>query len=204
MPKVQRNTIPASSSIRFIAAGILLPNWLVLAMCGLLLAGPVQTVRAASEYELKAAFLLNFAQFVQWPADNAASTSGTVILGVLGKDPFGPAIARALGDRTINGRHVTMRHFSSLPEARNCHVLFISSSEEPQLDEILRSLANSSVLTVSDIARFTDSGGAIGLIQDGTRIHFEVNLEAANAAGLKINSDLLALAKAIKKAPKRN
>jgi hypothetical protein len=204
MLMVQGNNISPCANIRLKAAGFPRTNWLAVLVCCLLLTGYVQTARAAAEYELKAAFLLNFAQFVQWPAESPASKSGPVILGVLGKDPFGPEIARALGDRTINGRHVIMRHFASLPEARNCHVLFISSSEEAQLDQILRSLVNSSVLTVSDIARFADSGGAIGLFQDGTRVSFEVNLEAANAAGLKINSDLLALAKAVRKGQKRN
>src|SRR5512144_1516788 len=104
MPTVQGNNIPVTSGIRLMAAGVPHHNWLVFVVCGLFLAGPVQPVRAASEYELKAAFLLNFAQFVQWPAESPASKSGTVILGVLGKDPFGPAIARAVGDRTINGR----------------------------------------------------------------------------------------------------
>lgn len=153
--------------------------------------------RRVSEYQVKAAFLYNFAKFVEWPPKRDGKASDQLVLGILGKDPFGDEI------RTIEGKRVkdkTLRviRADSLDELQNCDVIFISASVNAKLPGILKKLRGRPVLTVSDTPGFANRGVMINLFNLENKIRFEINPVAVERAGLKISSQLLKLARIVK------
>lgn len=148
-----------------------------------------------SEYELKAAFLFNFAKFVEWPPKAFAKDSSPLVVGVLGeKNPFGDDLKRTVRNKTINNRPLEVKEIQSVTEATNCHILFICTSEKKRLPEILDGLRDTPALTVGETDRFIQAGGMINFVLAGNKIRFEINDDAAKKAGLKISSKLLSLA----------
>jgi hypothetical protein len=147
-----------------------------------------------TEYQIKAAFLFNFAKFVEWPPAAFAEATSPMVIGVLGENPFGDDLEQTIRGKTINNRPLVIKEFRSPAEATNCHVLFISTSEKQRLPEILKSLHGASVLTVGETDRFTETGGMINFVAEGNKIRFQINEVAAKSAGLKISSKLLSLA----------
>ncbi len=154
---------------------------------------PAQQPKATA-YEVKAAYLYNFGKFVEWPAKITAGNNEPFTICVLGKDPFGASLDATIAGEAIDGKSVLAKRLSKPQEALNCRVLFISSSEDAQLKEILATLEKTSVLTVSDIAQFTRRGGMIQFVDDANRVRFEVNLTVAERAGLTLSSQLLKVA----------
>ena len=159
-----------------------------------------------TEYEVKAAFLYNFARFIEWPADAFDGPQTPLVIGILGEDPFGSALDDIIARKTVRGRAVVVRRLHRDQDLRGCHLLFISASEKKRLPEILLSLRGSTVVTVSEIDRFIYSGGTINLLVENSRVRFEVNLDAAARARAKISAKLLALARGVvdDRAGKRN
>ncbi|MGH9397673.1 MAG: YfiR family protein [Terriglobia bacterium] len=149
-------------------------------------------VSAPGEYAVKAAYLYNFGRFVEWPPQ--ATTEGSFSICVLGMDPFGRVLDGIVAGHTIDGKKVVARRIARSEGAAGCRVIFISSSEAGELTRVLAALANSAVLTVSDMPQFTQSGGMIGFVQQDNRIRFAVNLAAAQRVGLKLSAQLLKLA----------
>lgn len=147
-----------------------------------------------SEYQVKAAFLFNFAKFVEWPPQAFAGPTSPIVIGILGENPFGDDLERTIRDKTVNNRPFTIKEIRSLPEATNCHILFISTSEKKRLSEIFESLRGATVLTVGETERFVETGGMINLVKEADKIRFQINDGAAKGAGLKISSKLLNLA----------
>jgi len=176
--------------MRFRAAQILGLNLALLLASG---AGRAQESQP-SEYQLKAAFLFNFAKFVEWPPQAFAEPTSPVVIGILGENPFGDDLERTIRGKTVNNRPFAIKPIRSLPEARGCHILFISTSEKTRLPEILESLGTATVLTVGEMERFAETGGMINLVKEADKIRFQINDVAAKNAGLKISSKLLSLA----------
>ena len=154
---------------------------------------PAQQPKATA-YEVKAAYLYNFGKFVEWPAAANAASQDPFLICVLGKDPFGASLDATIAGEVIDGRSVLAKRISKPQEALNCRILFISSSEDEQLKEILATLEKASVLTVSDMPQFTRRGGMIQFVEDANRVRFEVNLTVAERAGLILSSQLLKVA----------
>ena len=148
-----------------------------------------------SEYQVKAAFLFNFAKFIQWPEEAFADAKSPLSIGILGENPFGGDLERATREKVLNGRSLTVKACRTLEEAKNCHILFIGSSEKMRLKTIFNGLNGGHVLTVGETDNFVESGGIISFFREGNRIRFEIKDEAAKRAGLKIDSKLLGLAK---------
>jgi hypothetical protein len=151
-----------------------------------------------SEYQVKAAYLYNFGKFVRWPGTSLDQFS----ICILGHDPFGPALDAAIGGVTIDGQRAIARRLGSPRDALSCRVVFISTSEDVQLGQILEALNKAPVLTVSDIPQFTSRGGMIQFIADANRVRFEVNLTTAETAGLMLSSELLKVAVAVRRIPR--
>jgi len=147
----------------------------------------------AGEYQVKAAFLLNFAKFVEWPA---GSVKETFTIGVLGRDPFDSALD-SLSGKTVKGRRVVVRRYEEPDEAREADILFISASEKRALPRILKTIRGNSILTVGDSKDFGHSGVIINLLLLQKRVGFEINLAAAQRDGLQISSNLLKLAQEV-------
>src|SRR5439155_3469348 len=119
-----------------------------------------------SEYQVKAAFLFHFAKFVEWPPTAFAEPGSPLVIGVLGENPFGEVLQATVRGKSLNNRPLAVREVRTTSECTNCHILFISSSEKKRLPEILKGLQGSAVLTVSEIDRFTESGGIINFISE--------------------------------------
>jgi len=171
--------------------------------CCVLLAGISWRAQAqqpkANEFQVKAAYLYNFGRFVEWPDQNVPAKSDAFEICVLGADPFGSTLDATLARETIAGRNVTAKRISKPQEIDSCRILFISSSEQAHLKEVLMALDKASVLTVSDIPRFSERGGMIGFVLDGDRVRFDVNLATAQDARLTLSSELLKVATNVRK-----
>ncbi|MDX1980933.1 MAG: YfiR family protein [Bryobacteraceae bacterium] len=148
----------------------------------------------ASEREVKAAMLYNFTKFVEWPSGALGESGAPVTICVAGRDPFGPALEQAVADRTAYGRPIRIAKASRVEELKGCHILYVSISERKYLSETLEAIAQPGVLTVSDIEDFTHQGGIVGFVLRDSKVRFEVNLDAAEKARLKISARLLKLA----------
>jgi len=149
---------------------------------------------ALTEYQIKAAFLYHFAQFVEWPPQAFAGPKSPLIIGVLGENVFGDNLEQTIRNKTINNHPFQFKEFHSVEEATNCHILFICPSEKNRLPKILEAVIGTSVLTVSETDHFTEAGGMINFVIKNDEIRFQINDEAAKKAGLKISSKLLSLA----------
>lgn len=147
----------------------------------------------AGEYEIKAAFLLNFAKFVTWPSSAFSSPDAPLTIGVLGSDPFGGALNRVVNGARVSGREVRVARVGSAADARKCHIVFVSGSDSGRAGEILAGLQGSSVLTVGEDAQFARQGGVINFVIQSGKVRFEINAGAAKRAGLKVSSQLLKL-----------
>ena len=157
----------------------------------------------ALEYEVKAAFLFRFAQFVEWPADTFKGAGAPFTYCTIGDDPFRGALERTLNGKTIGQRPLRVEHLNGAGRVEECQVLFVGGSgERKHVEEMLAGTGTLPILTVGEGDRFAENGGTIGFCTEDNKIRFEVNLDAAGKAGLKISAKLLALAKTVLGAPK--
>ena len=163
----------------------------LIALLALAAALPARAQAPPTEYEVKAVFLFNFSQFVDWPAAAFADGHSPLIIGVLGSDPFGATLDEIVRGETVNGRPLAVRRYQSPDQIDSCHILFIDRSQEPQLDAIVAALKDRSVLTVGDFDSFARRGGMIRFDTVGNKIRLRVNLTAAQEAKLTISSKLL-------------
>lgn len=169
--------------------------WLVLIVLLGLATRPQSTAaQVASEYEVKAAFLYNFAKFVAWPAQNFPLVGNPFSLCLLGDDPFGGLLERAVAGKSVQDRAFAVRRLADVEEAGQCQMLFVSSSEHGHVRRILAALTGASVLTVGDTEEIVHSGGMIGFHMEGNRVRFMVNQDTVERAGLQISSQLLKVA----------
>jgi len=147
--------------------------------------------QASPEYQLKAVFLFNFAQFVHWPPPDLTEPQAPLVIGVLGDDPFGPALDNAVRGEQVNNHPLVIQRYRRVEDIGDCHILFISQSEAGHLDQIFSRLKGRSILTVGDADQFTRRGGMVRFITEKSRIRLRINLEVARACNLSISSKLL-------------
>jgi len=159
--------------------------------------GSASAQTVADEYQVKAAYLLNFARFIEWPATDVPPSAPLEIV-VVGDDPFHGALEGVLLGKSANGHPIHLHHLHWNDPLASYQIAFISASEEQHLPQILRYLGHSSVLTVSDIDRFALRGGVIEFVIVGKRVRFDINRTSAATAQLSISSKLLAVARAIR------
>jgi uncharacterized protein DUF4154 len=150
------------------------------------------------EYHLKAAFLYNFAKFVEWPAGTPESPHPIAIC-VLGQNPFGPVLEDTVSGKTLDGRAFVVRRISEAKAAARCQILFVSSSERKRFGAILGELRTGGVLTVGETEGFIEEGGIVNLKLDGGKIQIQINMTAAEQSGVRISSKLLRLAQITRK-----
>ena len=155
--------------------------------------GPIEA-HASLEYQVKAAFLLNFARFVEWPESGVSDESSPMVFCILGPDPFGQTLDEIVAGELVGGRRVEVHRMRNLL-SRKCHILFAGASEKTLPNQ----LANlpPEVLAVGEGKDFIRRGGAIAFVVESRRVRFEVNQSAAARAGLKISSRLLSVARSI-------
>lgn len=171
----------------------------------LLLAAGVSTAAAAQplvsgEDSVKAAFLYNFAKFVEWPAGIFPGPREPVAFCFVGESAIGDELAQAAGGKTIQGRPVTVERSAPLDGLERCQILFVGSSERARFGEILAAVGRRPVLTVGDDEEFRQAGGIINFVLRRNRVHFQIDRGAAERAGLRISSRLLELAEVVQSA----
>lgn len=149
--------------------------------------------QVAREYQVKAVFLFNFSQFVEWPAQSFQDTNALVI-GILGEDPFGAYLDEAVRGEEVNGHPLVVSRYKRIDDVKACHILFITAAEAHQLKQVFASLKSKSILTVSDSDNFTKQGGMIKFFTENNKTRIRINLEATKDANLTISSKLLRLA----------
>jgi hypothetical protein len=156
---------------------------------------------ASKEYQIKAAFLFNFVQFVEWPAAAFPDALAPVRIGVLGEDPFGSSLQEIVQGEKVHDRNLVLQRSREIEDLKDCHLLFICKSERARVGEILSEVAPRSVLTVSEVEGFAQRGGIINLYLEANKVRFEINPTAAQLHGLKISSQLLSLGKIVGRSP---
>jgi len=150
-------------------------------------------------YQHKALYLFNFAKYTEWPKEAFANDEAPFVLGILGTDPFGKDIDIIKG-KLVKGRKLEIRYYLNIEEATDCQLLFIAYSETNKLAQILKALEKTSVLTIAEADGFLRASGMINLVTEkknsGTQsVSFEINLLAAQKANLKLDAQLLKLAR---------
>lgn len=168
----------------------------VLAVVGCRSAAAQQEYQA-NEYEIKAAYLLNFPSFVEWPGSATPELQSPIRFCLAGPDPLGSSLSRMIADRLSRGRSLLFRRLDRTDSFSNCQILYISASEGKYIPQILDSLHGASILTVGENDQFAEQGGMIQLVMQDNRIHFKINPTAASQAGIRISSKLLALAQIV-------
>jgi hypothetical protein len=158
----------------------------------------VQAQTSMSEYQVKALFLLNFVKYVDWPAGAIPGATTPITIGILGQDNFNDSLTRAIEGKSINGRAIVIKHLSTDDDLRGCDILFISSSEDSRLDEILSKARVLPILTVGENESFLQKGGIINFTLKEGKIHLEINLNIAQKVKLEISSKLLSVADVVK------
>lgn len=155
------------------------------------LRGADTSLAIAPEYQVKAVFVFNFAQFAEWPATAFPDAKAPIVIGILGRDPFGAFIDELVRDEKVGGRALIVRRCRELVEAKGCHLLFVSRSAAPPLETILATLKGESVLTISDADAFARAGGMVQFEMESGKVRLRINVLAAKACGLTISSKIL-------------
>jgi len=182
-----------SRQIRRASFSIIVAGWLFLASSPTAHSQNEESV----EYPVKLAFLYNFTKFVEWPPDSYRNQGSPLVMCIVGDDPFSPDLEGELRTRTVGGHPVEVRTMRPNDNLSICHIAFVPATEKDQAARIVRGLKGSSTLTVGETEGFAALGGIINLTVEGNKLHFEVNLPAAERAGLKISAKLLSLAKIV-------
>jgi uncharacterized protein DUF4154 len=152
---------------------------------------------AADEYQVKAAFLFHFVQLVEWPADSLGSETSPATLCIFGEDPFQGDLEATLAGKTLGTRPLRVRHLKPAEDFHGCQVLFVGKHDTARLSRLLAELKDGPILTVGESDGFVQQGGMIGFFLVDNKVRFEINLQAAERAKLKISSRLLLLAKSV-------
>jgi hypothetical protein len=164
----------------------------------IILAAGVSPCRAdsspAREYVVKAAFLYNFSQFVQWPGDAFPDANSPFVIGVIGDDPFGGALEQAVRDKKVAAHPIVVEHYRDVSEMKPCHIVYVGASESGNTAEILQKTGGTT-LTVGDYDGFTAKGGAFRFLLEENRVRFEVNIDVVKKLRLTISAKLLKLAR---------
>ncbi|MDP3857921.1 MAG: YfiR family protein [Stagnimonas sp.] len=155
----------------------------------------------SKEYQIKAAFLYNFAKFVEWPPASFADASSPIIIGVLGQNPFGGELEQVVKDRKINGRDVLIKTLETVEQAASVQIVFLAAGEDARIPKLLAAVSDKAVLTVGESDAFASQGGAIRFVLDGDKVRFRINLTPADRAHLKIGGQLQQLAKQVERSP---
>jgi YfiR/HmsC-like len=171
-----------------------------IALCDLS-AGVLLTAKAnpavPPEYVIKAAYIYNFAMFVEWPADAFSRDDSPVVIGIIGTDPFGSALEEIVRDKKVSRKRFIIKRFQSYQDVKDCHILFFNSAETARLSEIVQQLKRAPVLLVGEAPEFARRGGMINFTVEDNKVRCEINVTAARRARLAISSQLLSLAKVI-------
>jgi hypothetical protein len=146
------------------------------------------------EYQVKAGFLFNFTQFVEWPAEAFPRKDTPLVVGILGPDPFDAYLDEMVRGESVNNHPIKVRRFHRIEDVKECHILFVSGAEAAKPESLFISLKERKVLTVGDTEGFSKRGGMVGFVTKNGKIRLQINTEAVRAADLTVSAKLLRLA----------
>lgn len=149
--------------------------------------------QAGSEYDVEAAYLLNFGKFVQWPADIVRAETSFDIC-ILGQDPFKGKLQNLVANGRVDGKPMHQRPIANTTEEEGCSIVYVAESEEAHLAKTVATFEGRGELLVSGLPHFLDDGGTIQFVIERHRVRFEVNLDSASKGGLIVSSELLKVA----------
>ena len=149
------------------------------------------------EYRVKAAFIFHFAQLVDWPPQTNTGTADSLFLCTIGDDPFQGALESTVEGKPVGDRILRVRHLKQADDMQACQVLFLGKAEGKRIPTLLANLHNAPILTVGESPGFLGAGGMICFVLEDNNVRFEINLDAAASAKLKIGSRLLILAQTV-------
>jgi hypothetical protein len=153
--------------------------------------------QAAREYEVKAAFLYNFAAFVEWPRTAFADADAPIVVCIVGADPFGGALDRMLQGKTAQNRPLSIRRVATVREAKGSHIVFLPSSETERLADLAAAVAGTPALLVGESEGLARKGAVFNFAVEDSRVKLEVHVGAADKAGLRLGSKLLKIARRV-------
>lgn len=178
----------------------------LLGLAGAILAGA--TLQAEPdptlEHRVKAAFLYNFAKFVDWPTNAFADADAPLVIGIFGDGSMVQALEQTVKGKSIGNRAIQTRRILDATRINPCQILFVAQSETQQVAQIVAAVGRAPVLLVGESPGFVAAGGAIGFASDEGRVRFEANTAVAERMGLKISSKLLRLATSVVPSPPRD
>lgn len=151
----------------------------------------------AQEYQVKAVFLYNFANFVQWPTNTFQTQDTPFYICIYGQDPFAHFIDLTVENETVQNRIILVKRSQELSNLLNCQILFISNSEQENVDKVLNFIAGKPILTVSDLPRFAEQGGMIEFFFKNKHIRLLINLGITRENNLSISANLLRVSQVI-------
>ena len=175
---------------------------------------PLLHLNAASssnkEYKVKAAFIYNFAKYVTWPESSFETQESKLVIGVVGKNPFGTALDKTLKGKKIHNREIQIKYFKKPQDITKTHILFVSNTEKGNVSKIASKVQGNSTLTISDmknlinrsnfcIFSFINNKGMLGFIKEKNRVRFQIDLKAIRKENLKVSAKLLKLAQKVNK-----
>jgi hypothetical protein len=177
---------------------------ILLAITALLASGTLLCLRSpasgAASYqasEVEAAFIYNFAKFVEWPEDAFDNADSPIVIGIVGDDPFGSTIDQIVDGKQLNGRHFVIRRMRWSDDFRHRQIVFMSGSDAGKARQLLDRLKGSPILMIAETPGLAQQGAVISFVTEQGRVRFEINLDAARRAHLTISSRLLSLAKSV-------
>lgn len=151
-----------------------------------------------TEYDLKAAYVYNFSKFITWPSTAFESSESDFKIVVFGSSPITGVLYKALKNRKIMGREISIKVIYSLDDLEDAHILFVSKGMQKEIKQVVSACEYQTTLVIGDVIEgFCQSGGIINFTQKSSKYRFEINNQAAQKSGLKISSKLLALARII-------
>jgi len=178
---------------------------LILSLAALLLLVPNQAVAqeeaVSKEYQIKAAFLYNFAKYVEWPARSFPTTGAPIVIGAYCADEFGEVLKQIVRNRKIGGRGIAVKILASPAEAGSVHMVYVCGGPAAIWGAVVEALQRDAVLTVADLEEPGAPGGMIVFVLDGDKVRFTINMRKAGRAGLKVSDQLQKLAISVTRAP---
>lgn len=149
------------------------------------------------EYQVKAVFLFNFTQFTAWPAEAFSGSDSTLVIGVLGPDPFGRVLDEVVSGEKLQGHPIAVRRFARAEDVSGCRILFIGGVDADETGKALAMCRRQRILSVGESDRFAGTGGMIQFLTQNGKIRLRIDMEPVRAAGLNLSSKLLRLAEVL-------
>jgi hypothetical protein len=189
---------------RYVARSQPLRAWLTTLLCALFAFGQAASAedeQLIKETEIKAAFIYNFTKFVEWPAASFPGKGEPIVIGILGETPLAAELGVIVEGRKVNGRPIVVTDVRTVDEVAPVQMLFVSATEDEQFRALAPAISTNALLTVGESPAFAAAEGAIVFVRVNGKLRFEINMTAAERAGLKVSGELQKLAAAVQRAP---